>query len=102
MNDLMKQETGVFSAPNNVIVIRCPYNIEELEDYLKKSMKQDRILRMSVGGDTAPDWHQTFLKHITDLALKYRPWQFKWLSQEYGSIEIVWVEVEEWLYKYKE
>ncbi len=41
-------------------------------------------------------------EYLTLLALKYRPWQFKWCSQESGSVDVSWVEIDEWLYKYKE
>jgi len=102
--DMMKILNGIFGSSNNYEVVRCPKDINELEDFIKKSMNKNRILIVHIndqGDDIAPEWHPKFVEYITTLALKYRPWQFRWLSQESGSIEINWVEIEEWRYKYK-
>ena len=102
MNDLVKVNNSQFSIKNDFIALREPNNIEEVEKVIKMAMKINRIARFSIGYHlTVPEWHQKFLDYLTTLALKYRPWQFRWVSQESGSVEVSWVEVDEWLNKYE-
>ena len=103
MNDLVKVDNSVYAHKNDYIALREPKNIEELEKVIKKAMGISRIAKFSVGDpNKVPEWHSKFLEYLTILALKYRPWQFRWISQEYGEFVVSWIEIDEWLNKYKD
>jgi len=101
--DLAKRSTGQFSTDKDYTALREPKNIEEVEELIKKAMSINRIAEIHIGNHlSVPEWHAKFLEYLALLALKYRPWQFHWISQEDGQVDVKWVEVHEWLYKYKE
>jgi len=89
-------------SKNSYGVLEPPESKKELEGFIRRAMRRDRILRLQLGGlgETVEDWWPEFTKWITELALKYRPWQYHWCSQMSGSIEFDWVEVDDWLFRY--
>lgn len=99
--DFIKHSEGCHGSTNDFVLLRQP-TMEELEDFMCDMVPKVRIVRIHLGrySAVAPEWHHDFLRVFTDLALKYRPWQLRWLSQASGSITVEWVEVEDWYYKY--
>lgn len=100
--NFVRHKDGIYSSKHDFILSRCPTK-NEFESFLCDTVPKIQTMYFYINEafNTPPLWHAEFLKIITDLAVKYRPWHFKWCAQESGCINIDWIEIIEWCYKYK-
>lgn len=93
-----------FTTERRIKILREPIDIGELDELIKSRMLTvGRCLDILVGDfreEPRPWWADVY-QQLTTLACFYRPWQYSCMSQLDGSFEAHWVEVDEWLDKYK-
>ena len=100
--EILKQCKSQYSSNSDFILNSNPKAIDELDHVVRKAMMSGRILNIKSNrhGDKVPEYAHKVFEWIHELSVKYRPWQFRTLTQLDGSWEVNWVEVDERLYKY--
>lgn len=88
--DVPAGTSTIFKSDCDFVFTKTP-SPSDLEDFILHFMNNNgRILRFH-GEDPEA------LKVIADLAIDYRPWQFRWTSQQDGSFSADWTCIDEWI-----